>query len=344
VTREGAPVGVVATACAFPAATRTIDEVFEDEHVELSDRVRERLGIAAVHAGGDESGADLALAAATRALAAADVGAKALDVIIDYTFLPQEFLVPVWNLGNKLQHELGATSAFTLGFSGGGASNFHVALRVGTDLIRANADVRTVLLFGADMAIPANRVINRDDPVTVLGDGASAAVLAAGAEANVILGTEIVSDGANHDVCYIPGGALAQLDDDDQTDRYRLQIDVAKLGVAPMAETLGALAGRVLEAVGAGLDDVGRFVVPNVSAADHGVYRSLWDLPEPWVGDANRAGHGHVQATDLVLNLEATLGDGGRDGGCDGGCDEGELVLVGSHGMGFTAGVALLRH
>lgn len=338
-TTEGAPVGVVATACAFPAATRTIDEVFDDEHVELSDRVRERLGIDAVHVGGDESGADLALAAATSALAAAGVAAKALDVIIDYTFLPQEFLVPVWNLGNKLQHELGATNAFTLGFSGGGASNFHVALRVGTDLIRANADVRTVLLFGADMAIPANRVINRDDPVTLLGDGASAAVLAAGAEANVILGTEIVSDGANHDVCYIPGGALAQLDDDgqrDQSDRYRLQIDVAKLGVAPMAETLGALAGRVLDAVGAELDDVGRFVVPNVSAADNGLYRSLWDLPEPWVGDANRAGHGHVQATDLVLNLEATLRDGDRDGG--------ELVLVGSHGMGFTAGVALLRH
>lgn len=328
-------VGMLATACAFPSATRTVADICADEQVELSDLALERLGIASVHVCDDESGADLALAAASSALSAAGVQGKEIDLIVDYTVLPQHFLVPVWNLGNKLQHELDATNAFTLGFSGGGTSNFHVALRFATDLIMANERVHTALLFGADTAIPGNRVINPGDPVTVLGDGASAIVLASDADRNVVLGTEIVSDGAYHDVCYIPGGALAHLDREDRTDLYRLQIDTAKLAGAPTSETLERLGDLVLDRAGRDRSDVRHFIFPNLSASDQAMCRAVWDAPASPIVDANRERQGHVQATDLVFNLETVTADDA--------CVDGDLLLVGSHGMGFTAGVSLLR-
>ncbi|HEX9993251.1 MAG TPA: 3-oxoacyl-[acyl-carrier-protein] synthase III C-terminal domain-containing protein [Acidimicrobiales bacterium] len=327
------PVGIAATATAFPPSTRPIADIFADEGVDLPGELAERLGIREVGVG--SAGADLALAAATDALAAAGAAGRDVDVIVDYTILPQEYLVPVWNLGNRLQHELGATRAFTLGFSGGGATNFHVALRAATDLLRAGDGLRTALLFGADVAIPGNRVVERDEPVTVLGDGASAVVLRAGEEHDVVLGVELASDGAYHDVAHIPGGALAQLDHDHDEDLYRLRIDVDRLAAAPTGATVDRLTGLVLDRAGAGRDDVAHWVCPNLSAADQDGYRAAWGAAPAPACAANLAAHGHVQANDLVANLRAVVADG---------CDGGDLVLLASHGMGFTAGAALVRH
>ena len=322
-------------ACAYPAEAHTVARISDDEGVTLSDDALDRLGIDTVSVGAGTSGPELALEAATRALEDAGVGGKELGLIVDYSMLPQHFLVPVWNLGNKLQHELGATNAFTLGFSGGGTSNFHVALRFAADLLLANDNLRTALLFGADMAIPGNRLINREDPVTVLGDGASALVLAADAGGTTVVGTELISDGTYHDVCYIPGGALAQLDHDDQADLYRLQIDATRLAAAPTGATLERLGQQLAERTGTDLSAVKHVIFPNISAADDAACRAVWDAPPLPVVEANRRQRGHVQANDLVANLQSVTASNG--------CTAGDLLLVGSHGMGFTAGVSLLR-
>src|SRR5205823_649187 len=107
------------------------------------------------------------------------------------------------------QHELGAKKAFTVGFSGGAASNFLVALSSGVAMLQANDNMKAALLVASDVTIPGSRVVNPGDPVSILGDGASAVVLQKGATASIILATELWSDGAMHDVYYIPGGALA---------------------------------------------------------------------------------------------------------------------------------------
>jgi len=332
-----APVGLLATACAFPSTSRSITEVLSDEDVQLSPDAFGRLGISSVGVSRDgETGADLALTAAETALSAAGVKGKQIDLILDYTVLPQLFLVPVWNLGNKLQHELDATNAFTLGFSGGGTSNFHVALRFATDLLRANEHMRTALLFGADTAIPGNRVINQDEPVTVLGDGASAIVLSRDAESDIVLGTEISTDGAYHDVSYIPGGALNHLDREDRTELYRLQIDTERLTRAPLAQTLKRLGDAALDDAGRQRGDVRHFIFPNLSAADQAMSAAVWGVPPTPRDEANRSRNGHVQATDLVLNLESLTADDA--------CARGDLIMVSSHGLGFTAGVTLLQH
>ena len=55
-----------------------------------------------------------------------------------------------------------------LGFGGGGTTNLLVALRFVSSLIKADDDVKTALLIASDVSIPGNRVINHDNPLTIL--------------------------------------------------------------------------------------------------------------------------------------------------------------------------------
>ena len=122
------------------------------------------------------SASNLAVAAAREALARAQVNPLDVSVVIEYSILPQEYLVPVWNMSNKVQAEVGAVKSFVVGFSGGGASNFMVALSAAAAMLSENDSMKTALLVTGDATIPGNRVLSPADPVTVLGDGASAVV------------------------------------------------------------------------------------------------------------------------------------------------------------------------
>ncbi len=189
----GQPTLITLVGAAFhtPAGHPSLAEVCAAEGIDCQGAAE--LGIVGVPAGEGETPSELALAAAQAALAQAGVSPGAVHAILDYSILPQEYLTPAWNMSNKLQHELGATNAFTLGFSGGGASNFLVALSAGVALLQTEEALETVLLVGADMALPGNRALVAVGPaaadeapvtgfepaglVTILGDGAGAVVL-----------------------------------------------------------------------------------------------------------------------------------------------------------------------
>ncbi|WP_457654440.1 hypothetical protein [Rhodocaloribacter sp.] len=326
-----ATVSIRSAACRFPVRQERVETLFREEGAAFSPETAARLGVEAVRLCDGETGSALALEAAREALARAGVDASALDVIVDFSILPQEYLVPAWNMSNKLQHELGATGAFTLGFSGGGATNFLVALKAAADLIRFDERVHTALLVAADVTIPGNRILNPDAPTVVLGDGASAMLLGADAPGPRVLDVELWSDGGYHDVCFIPGGALAH---PDRPELYRLILDRERFEAAPKWETLERLADAVLTRAGRARDGQTAFVYPNLSAPDRAAFARTFAL------DPRRAAHapfsetGHVQGSDLVRNYLALLENGAlADGG---------TALLCSHGMGFLYGVGLL--
>lgn len=291
-----------------------------------------RLGIKEVPICQGESASEMALAACQEALRQAELDVAQLDVIVDYTILPQEYLVPAWNMSNKLQHELGAKKAFTVGFSGGGASNFLVALSSAAAMLTANDKFTSALLVAADITIPGNRILNPADPVSILGDSAGAMVLKKGSEGRLVIDTELHSDGSYHDVCYIPGGALANPDD---PALYRVELDKGRYDSAPKNETLKALLETLLRRNGVKREEVVFGLYPNLSRDDRQQFANATGFSASQLNGDKLASHGHLQGTDFVINYLSMLESGV--------VTKGQYVVAASHGMGFLAGVALLR-
>jgi 3-oxoacyl-[acyl-carrier-protein] synthase-3 len=321
-------ISIRSAVCRFPPTRVDLEDLFNEEGAELSEQLRARLGIDSVRLCRDETGSELALDAAREALERSGVTAAQLDVIVDYTILPQEYLVPAWSMGNKLQADLGAKKAYTLGFSGGGASNFQVALSSAAALIDSDPGVSTALLVGADVTIPGNRILNPSTPVTVMGDGASALVLTEGDDGDVVVATKARTVGGLHDVCYIRGGAMAY---PDRADLYRLELDVERSRGASAALT--ALCGELLEQRSLAVRDVDALATTNLSAEDQEAFVFGLGAEEGSLVRSNLASHGHVQGTDLVLNYLTARADNGNGG----------RLLLGSHGMGFMPAATLLK-
>jgi 3-oxoacyl-[acyl-carrier-protein] synthase-3 len=324
--------GIVSAACQFPEQRRTTQELFLEEGVDLTTDAATRLGVEQVPVCNGHRGAELAVAASIEALARAGVSGADVDVVVDYTILPQKWMVPVWNMSGEIQKEVGAEKAFTVGFSGGGSTNFLVALNFAAAMLETDEKMKYALLVAGDVTIPGSRVLNPASPVSVMGDGASAVLLQRGAAGRMVLGTELFSDGANHDVYYIPGGCLANPED---PALYRMVLDKPRYDAAPKTATMLRLAENVLGRAGLRLKDVKYVVYPNISSEDQFAFREAFRLRPEQICTSNLAAHGHLQGNDLVLNYLSLVGDGA--------VREGDYILICSHGMGFMAGVSLIR-
>jgi len=324
--------GIVSAACRLPEHRRSAMELFQEEGLNLTSEVAARLGVEQVPICNGQSGSDLAVAASLRCLENAAVPGSEVDVVVDYTILPQEWMVPVWNMSGKVQKEVGAEKAFTVGFSGGGSTNFLVALNYTAAMLEVDDKMKYALLVGADVTIPGNRVLNPESPVSVMGDGASAMLLQRGAPGRLVLGTEILSDGANHDIYYIPGGCLANPED---PKLYRMVLDKQRYDAAPKTATMLQLAKDVLDRAGLKLGDVKYVVYPNISVEDQEAFRTAFGLRPDQICTSNLATHGHMQGNDLVLNYLSLSANGELQAG--------DYVLICSHGMGFMAGASLIR-
>ena len=325
------PAGILSAAYQMPAATRAASQVLSDEGIEPEEALLNRLGVEQVGTCDGETGSELALAAAQEALRRAQLSPERLGAILDYTVLPQEYLVPSWSMSNKLQSELGAKRAFTIGFSGGGATQFLLALETARGLL-ADEALEAVLLVGAEVSIPGNRVLPRSEPFALLGDGASAMVVGRSDAGWKILGTELWSDGPRHDVCYIPGGALRY---PDRLDLYELQLDRSAVRSAPRLETLGRLTDALLARWDLPIDRMAGLLTASPCAEDEEIHRQAFAAASGPLAGAARRRHGFLYGSDFVIDwLHAVETDA---------FDVGDYLLLHSHGMGFLYGAGLVR-
>jgi 3-oxoacyl-[acyl-carrier-protein] synthase-3 len=330
-----AAVGILAASYRLPRHKRSVEELFREEGANFTADVAARLGIEQVpiqNGDAGETASNMAVAASREALQSAKIDPLTVDVVVEYSIMPQEYLVPVWNMSNKVQAETGASKSFVVGFSGGGSSNFMVALTSAAAMLSKNDSMKTALLVTGDTTIPGNRVLNPDDPVTVIGDGASAVVLQLDAPRGTLVDTELWSDGNNHDVCYIPGGSLMHPDD---IRLYRMRLDKARYDAFPKAKTLRLMSDRLLERAQTTLSDVVSVLCANISAADEMAIQEAFEGKVAPVCASNRQSHGHLLGTDFPLNYLSVMESGS--------IKQGDYVLIVSHGMGATAAVSLLR-
>ena len=189
---------IVGTGCYLPARTVTNREL--ERSIDTSDEwIFSRTGIRERRvAADDELASDLALQASRRALAAAEIGAADLDLIIVATTTP-DMVFP--STACILQNKLGAgvCPAFDVQAV---CSGFVYALAI-ADLFVCAGKCRQALVVGAEVY---SRILDWTDRGTcvLFGDGAGAVVLRASDEPG-ILSTHLHADGTYHDILNVPG-------------------------------------------------------------------------------------------------------------------------------------------
>jgi 3-oxoacyl-[acyl-carrier-protein] synthase III len=168
-----------------------------DEWIRTRSGIRERRV-----AGPDEACSDLAIQAATAALADAKVNAADIDLLIVATCTPDH---PLPATACIVQHKLGVPAHATCFDIAAACSGFLYALEIAYGQLQTNRYKRA-LIIGAEKL---STIVDWSDRTTcvLFGDGAGAAVLTKIDEPGKgILGTDLGADGEFVDNLYIPAG------------------------------------------------------------------------------------------------------------------------------------------
>ncbi|MFZ5609758.1 MAG: beta-ketoacyl-ACP synthase III [Pseudomonadota bacterium] len=296
--------------------------------VDTSDEwIVERTGIRQRHiAADDEMTSDLALAAARSALAAAELKADAVDLIVLATATPDETFPAT---ATKVQAALGLTHGAAFDVQAV-CSGFIYALAVADNFIKAG-QARTALVIGAETF---SRILDWRDRATcvLFGDGAGAVVLAAGQGAGKasdrgVLTTRLHSDGRYHDLLYVDGGPSSTRSTGHVRMKGREVFKHAVINLAGVVEEALVATGLSIGAVD--------WVVP------HQANRRILDATARKLGlDPGRVivtveRHANTSAASVPLALHAGVSDGR--------IRPGDLLLLEAMGGGFTWGAALAR-
>ena len=294
--------------------------------IETSDEwIVARTGIHARHfAESNVTTSDLALAAAQRAIEAADIDPQSIDLIVVATSTP-DFVFPstACLLQNKLQIKNGG-AAFDIQAV---CSGFAYAVATVDALIRSGQH-RTALIVGAETF---SRILDFNDRTTcvLFGDGAGAVILQASDEPGV-LSSALHADGSYAGILCTPGhvngGVIA--------GSAFLHMDgqaVFKLAV----NVLEKVAVEALQKADMSTDQVD-WLIPhqaNIRIMSH-TCRKLGLPQERMVVTVGE--HGNTSAASIPLALDLAVRDGR--------IKRGQNILIEGVGGGFTWGASVIRY
>lgn len=291
--------------------------------VETSDEwIVERTGIRARHfAAETEQSSDLAVAAARRALEAADCDAASVDLIIVATSTP-DMVFP--STACIVQHKLGIAGCPAFDVQAV-CSGFVYALTVADAMIRTGAASKA-LVIGAEVF---SRLLDFDDRGTcvLFGDGAGAVVLQA-SDTPGLIASELHADGQHVGILCTPGGVAG-----------------GKVRGEPMLKMDGQAVFKL--AVGV-LEDVARSVLAKAGRSEADID---WLIPHQaniriMQSTARKlklsmdkvivtvADHGNTSAASIPLALDVAVRDRR--------ITRGDTVMLEGVGGGFTWGAVLL--
>lgn len=302
------------------------------EHVDTSDEwIRSRTGIHRRRvAAEDESTADLAVAAAERALADAGLGAEDIDEIIVATDTPEVYIP---DTASFVQAKLGAREVTAYDLGGSGCAGFVLGLDIARS--RALAADRRVLVIGVELL---TRLMNWEDRNTcvLFGDAAGAAVVGSGPGVAEIVAATAGTDGTHSDILGLEvGGTRAPFTE--ERARQGLHKDIVMHGREVFRQAvrrMTAASTEVLEQAGVSVDDLA-LVVP------HQANRRILDA----VGDrlnvppeklfANVQEYGNTGSASVPVALWEARAQGR--------IQPGDLVLLTAFGAGFHWASVLVR-
>ena len=289
--------------------------------------IRERTGICRRHiAAPGELTSDLAVAAATRALARADLDPATIDLVIVATSTP-DHTFPATATAVQRKLGIGPGIAFDLQAV---CAGFTYALATADNFVKAG-QANNALVIGAETF---SRILDWTDRGTcvLFGDGAGAVVLSAGEQPGTphdqgVLATMLAADGRHYAHLQVDGGPSST------GTVGHLRMNGREVFRHAVGE-LSAAARSVLEATGFAIDDVD-WLIP------HQANKRIIDAVGKKLGIAEEkvvvtvAGHANTSAASIPLALDHLFASGHLD--------RGDLVLCNAMGGGFAWGAALLR-
>jgi 3-oxoacyl-[acyl-carrier-protein] synthase-3 len=314
---------IIGTGSYLPERVMTNADI--EQLVDTTDRwIRERTGIRERHIVVDgETTCDLAEKASRRALKAAGVAPRDIDLVVVGTTTADQIFPSTACL---LQARLGihGPAAFDVQAV---CTGFIYALGVADQFIRTGA-ASTALVVGAETM---SRIIDWSDRDTcvLFGDGAGAVVLRADKKPG-ILSTHLHADGKHASLLQVPGGISGGYADD-RVPYMRMQgSEVFKMAVT----TLSRIVDETLESNGLSRGDIDWLVPHQANIRIIAATARKLGMPMERVVVTVEE-HGNTSAASVPLALDIAVRDGRIKAD--------ELLLLEAFGGGFTWGSALVR-
>ncbi|ARD55706.1 beta-ketoacyl-ACP synthase III [Bacillus safensis] len=287
-----------------------------EKMVETSDEwIRTRTGIEERRIASDDvNTSHMALAAAKKALAAADVAAEDIDMILVATVTPDQAFPTV---ACMIQEQLGAHKACAMDISAA-CAGFMYGLVTGKQFIESGT-YKHVLVVGVEKL---SRITDWDDRNTAVlfGDGAGAAVLGEVSEGKGILSFELGADGS--------GGKHLYLDEKDHTIMNGRE--VFKFAVRQMGES----SVNVIEKAGLSKEDVDFLIPHQANIRIMEAARERLELP---VEKMSKTVHkyGNTSAASIPISLCEEI-EAGK-------IHDGDVIVMVGFGGGLTWGAIAMR-
>ena len=330
-------IGIVSTGVYLPDEYMTGKEIAEmvgiPTHI-----VEEKMGIKKKHVPGpNDHTCEMGILAAKQAIERAGIDPLEIDVVIYIGEEHKEY--PLWTAGIKLQEAVGALNAWA----------FDVALRCGTtvmalkvakSLMIADPTIKTVLLAGGYRNVD---FIDYQNPRTRfmfnLGAGGGAILLKKDHNENVLLETELITDGSfSEDVVVVSGGTKQPITKEALEQRLN-KLDVLdpdgmkqRLEQKSMVNFIKVIRESVRKS-GYKEEAISYLSMLHMKKSAHEyVLKELGLSPEQSIYLED---YGHIGQIDQILSLELALKEGK--------VKDGDLVVFVSAGIGYAWGATAIK-
>jgi 3-oxoacyl-[acyl-carrier-protein] synthase-3 len=324
-------VGLAGTATHLPERVMTAAEVATASGIP-EQVIVEKFGLRSKHmAAPDEHVSDLSLKAARTLFSDYDLDPASVDVVMYYGSTWKDYAV--WQVSPLLAEELGCTNAIALEFDHV-SHGTPMALRVARDLLRAEDELRRILIVAACRESYLLDYANeRSRFMFTFGDGAVAGLLVRDASENEVLGCHGITDGTlSLQVKVQRGGSVAASDgygflDVEDPGAMKERLDRVSL------DNFVRAAEGALERSGAPLGDVAYLCGIHMKPSMHHALLSALGI------EADRAAYlddtGHMSGVDPLFALDRAARAGRLH--------DGDLVLLLAAGTGYTWAATVLR-
>lgn len=267
---------------------------------------------------------DLAIVAAEKALAKANLSAQDLDLIIVGTTSPDTLFPSVACI---LQGKLKAEKAAAFDVSAA-CSGFNFALTTATQFIE-NGTYKNVLVVGADTL---TKYLDWDDRGTcvLFGDGAGAVVLTASNDDSGILASWLKAEGHLNDKLIMPGGGSR--DPEEKNGRF-IKMDgknVFKFATRVLEESVLA----VLNKANLEVKDINLLIPHQANSRIINHVSKKMDLPNEKVF-VNLHKYGNTSAASIPIALDEAQAAGR--------IKTGDVVVLSGFGAGLTCGANIIK-